>query len=283
MVLRYAPKVGMVTRYQATMSSTTAAPSPGMQGQAPPFTMNGSYQLVEKVLSEKPGSVRVERQMKGWKMSMPGAGPGAGAPTIPDIRVVLETDRRGRGIRVVSSNLGQMPGAARAAGQGMESWADLGLFPSVFPEGEVKPGDKWAGETALPLGAGMGSIVIKSTSKLLGEMTYEGRKCAKVEVTSKGSYAVDLGQMAKAMGQQAPQAQQVSGTMNGSITGRSLYCYDPQDSIFVYREDTMNMTMDMKMRSAGANQGPTSFASKMSMTQKTKLLPEKGKAPKPAA
>lgn len=262
-VLRFKPAVGSIVKQKITMSGrmeTTGAMLP----QPMRMQMKMAMSSRQKVLGQTDQGLKVQTTTSDGKMDMTmegmgGAAGGQQSQPIPDTKMVVVMDDRGRLKQVVSSDLpgvggGQMP-------LSNDALASLGSMVG-FPEGAVKPDDTWSDDLKVPGGTGMPEINLSVNCRLLELLTYHGHKCAKIRTAFSGPLAMDLSQVAGA-------GNGAAGTMEGTLQGVFTQYYDYEDSVWAGGEGQMTMNMNLTMSAQGTE---ISTATKMTMNIKLSLV-----------
>jgi len=237
-MLRYTPKVGAKVSYDETQTSTTDATMAGK----PVHSQTTMHMTVTYTVKAKaPKGVRAEMAMRNASMSM--TMPGAKQPMtqkMPDTTTAMVIDERGHIEREKTGGKGP-----QAMGAGDDPLTAVIGF-SLLPNKEVKPGETWT-DTLESKSAGMApGMKVTFTSRLVELTTYQGRRCAKLNTTLKGT---------------------ISGGMGpGTIQGQGTEYYDYENSVWMGGEAKMTMTMKF---SAPQGKGPGgSMVTKITGTMK---------------
>jgi len=241
-MLRYAPKVGTKVSYDHAVTSTSDATVAG-QTMHVDSTMHMTATYTAK--AQTPKGTRVEVAMRDGSMTL--TMPGAETPRtqkIPDMTTTMLIDDRGQMQQAKTSGEDQ-----QASAMSDDLLSNLSGF-SMFPKTEVKPGDTWSDtlETKA-MGKAGAAVKVAFTCTLLELSTYQGRQCAKIRTTFKGTTT----------------ATGMPGT--GNLQGSALQYYDYENSLWVDGE--VKMTMNMKLPGQGDSEGG-SMLMHMAMTMKMK-------------
>jgi hypothetical protein len=253
-VLRYAPKVGVVTKHKVTVSGRAETTAEDV-GRTMRVEISGTVNYHEKALSETPDRVRIETAVTGGKLTMKMGG-STQAQEVPTGRMVAEMDRRGRLVKIIESDLGQGQAGQSLMGPGSESWSNLTNF-AAFPEGDVRVGDVWSDEISIPAAEGQPEIKLKLTSRLLALPEVGQRKCAKIRTNFSGPLAF------------AGSGESDAGAMQATLQGDVVWLYDYQNSVYVSGEGKLGM--DMKMNMSAPEMPGMDMSMKMLMNVKLAL------------
>jgi len=251
-LLRYNPKVGVTTKHKFTMAGRTEVTAAAMP-EPMRIEMEAVMHSVQKALSETPDTVKVETRLLDSSVKTNVAGQTQTQP-IPEIRMVVQMDRRGRTVKLVEADMGDLAASAQMPGGGPETWGNWASF-SAFPEKDVAAGAKWSDEISMGAYPGMEGMVVTSRSELLALTTFQGRKCAKIRTVFEAPLNFDLSEIAGA-----------DGSMEGMLNGDMLWYYDYEKSVYAYAEGTMGMSMTMDMGEALGGTSTTKVAMNMKMT-----------------
>jgi len=251
-VLRYAPKVGVVTKHKVTLAGRTVASMEGMP-QTMGLEITGTTFYTVKALSETPDRVRLETAVTGGKVTMK-IDDGSQTQDIPKAKTVVELDRRARVVEVIEADAGG--GASPEDVMSAQNWANLSSF-GALPEGDVKVGETWSEEAKIPTGADGPEITLNLTSRLLDLTTYQGRKCAKIRTSLKGPISFKTGDS---------ESQSIEAMLSGQI----VWYYDYENSVDVGGQGTVGM--DMKMSASGPGMPGMEMTTKMLMNLKMTLM-----------
>jgi hypothetical protein len=260
-LLRFRPKVNSIVKHKITLSGrmemTTAMLPEPMRVQLTMAMMSR-----EKVLGETPEGLKIQTTTSEGKVKMVMEGMGesdAQSQKIPDSKVVMVMDDRGRVKEVVSTDI---PGAGEQMPLSNETLASLGGMAG-FPEGNLKVNDTWTSEVKLPTAEGMPEINLSMNSRLLELLTYQERKCAKIRTAFSGPLSFDLSQVAGAPAGAA-------GTMEATVQGTFTQYYDHENSVWLDGEGQMTMNMTMNVSAEGVDTG--AMTTKMVMNMKMQLV-----------
>jgi len=241
--LRYTPKVGTKVAYDYTVSSTGETALGGTNGVPMQSTTHMTTTLT--VLAKTPQGVRVEMARRNGSLST--SAPGWKSPMtrkLPDRAGTLVLDERGQ-----TQQAGQDPKAAAMS----DDLLKMTGF-SVLPRKDVKPGDTWS-DTLETTGRGAApAMKMAFTSRLVGLTTRQGRRCAKISTTFKGTMT----------GAEGP------GT--GNVQGSAVQYYDYEKSLWVEAEAKMTETITVPPRQTkdGGKTRGSSFVMKSTATTKLK-------------
>ena len=249
-VLRYAPKVGVISKYQLTMTGQVDTSLQGLD-QAMSLGITGAVQYCETALSESPDRVRVERRTTGGEITLR-MGEDAETRQVPGSRMVADMDRRGRLLKIVEQDAGGRPALDDILGV---RWTDL-VNIGAFPESEVKVGDTWSDRLEIAGAEGSPAVTLRLTSKLLELATFQGRKCAKIRVTFDGPLTFG-----------AAEDGRDSGSMKALLHGDGIWYYDYENGLYARAEGTVGLSMT----ASGSGSPGLPMTTKMAMALKLSL------------
>jgi hypothetical protein len=260
-VLRCAPKVGEVHRYEVTAAGSFEMTIPGAEGQTGGRQTTAEVQCEQKVLSQTGEVTRLQTDLLGGKGTTTMDGE-AEPVQVPTGRAVLELDRRARITKVVEVNL-----AGKDVSQRLGPWAEFlsnwSQF-SAFPEGDAKVDDSWTATftSRLPLGGERIEMSIKS--QLLDLTSLQGRQCAKIRTTFSGPLKLEGSDMGP-FGSVGP----TTGNLQGDLT----WYYDYENSVFVAGEGSAGMERSRFLQGLlGLGMPDGTFTDKMVMNVKVALV-----------
>ncbi len=265
-VLRYQPKVGEVVKQKGIITGRVDISMPGVEGMGQPMSteLQGTVEYAEKALSQAGETTRVEKRVLGGKITVQVMGE-AQAVGMPATRTVVDVDRRGRVVKVIEADRGDMAATGQAGNMlapGSDYIAQSPYQYTAFPEGEVEINDSWSEELKYPTTPGGPELTLESTSRLLALTTYQGRKCAKLRTSFEGPMDLDLSDV-------APPGEEVEGTMEAFIQGDMLYYYDYENSVYVHAEGAIGMEMTFSM--AGPDMPAGSMTAQMLLNMKVTI------------
>ena len=258
-VLRYAPKVGEVTKHRASMAGRMETEMAGM-GPAMRVEMTMSMEYSEKAVSATEETTRVETRLLGGNATMKMNGE-SHTEGLPSGRMVADMDRRGRVVRVVEADFGGEE-MAQAMAPGSDAFPNWSQF-AAFPEGDVEVDDSWTDELEIPTAPEGPELKLTFTSRLLALTTFQDRKCAKLRSSFEGPMKFDMSDV------NVPGGQGGEGSMEATLQGDMLWYYDYENSVYVYGEGSIGMDMTMSMPMPEGESG--SMTTKMVMNVKTTL------------
>jgi hypothetical protein len=229
-VLRYAPKVGEVHRYEVTAAGAFEMTIEAL-GQTSRTESGAEVQCEQRALSQTGDVTRLQTDLLGGK-STTKCDDQTESGEAPSGKVVVEVDRRARVTRLVEMNL-----EGKDASQEVGPWAEfLSKWSQccALPEGDVEVGDTWADTFTNSLPAGGPRIKVSIKSQLLDVTTFQGRQCAKIRTTFSGPVELE-GEDMGPFGSVGP----TTGKLEADLT----WYYDYANSIFVGGEGSGGLEM----------------------------------------
>jgi hypothetical protein len=229
-VLRYAPTVGEVHRYEVKAAGSFEM-TMGAEGQNSPTQTTAEVQCEQRALSQTGDVTRLQTDLLGGKTTTK-CDDQTESGEAPTGKVVVEVDRRARVTRLVEMNL-----EGKDASQDLAPWAEALSSWSQFaalPEGDVNMGDSWTDTFLIALPHGMPRIKVSVKSQLLDVTTFQGRQCAKIRTTFSGPVELE-GEDMGPFGSVGP----TTGKLQGDLT----WYYDYANSIFVAGEGAGSLGM----------------------------------------
>jgi hypothetical protein len=260
-VLRYAPKVGEVHRYEVKAAGSFEM-TMGAEGQNSPTQTTAEVQCEQRALSQTGDVTRLQTDLLGGKTTTK-CDDQTQSGEAPSGKVVVEVDRRGRVAKVVEMVLD-----GKEVSQEQGPWAEfLSKWSQccALPEGDVEVGDTWADTFTNSLPAGGPRIKVSIKSQLLDVTTFQGRQCAKIRTTFSGPVELE-GEDMGPFGSVGP----TTGKLEGDLT----WYYDYANSIFVGGEGSGGLEMSRFLEGILGPGMPdhTAVSTKMLMTVKIALL-----------
>ena len=258
-VLRYAPTVGEVHRYEVEAAGSFEM-TMGAEGQSSPTQTTVEVQCEQRALSQTGAITRLQTNLLGGKGTRKWEGE-TEPVDVPTGRAVVEVDRRARITKLVEMNV-----EGTDASQDLAPWAEALSSWSQFaalPEGDVNVGDSWTDTFLIALPHGMPRIKMSVKSQLLDLTSLQGRECAKIRTTFGGPLELEGSDMGP-FGSVGP----TTGKLQGDLT----WYYDYANSIFVAGEGSGGMDMSRSMQGIlGPGVSDGTFGTKMLMNVKIAL------------
>jgi hypothetical protein len=259
-VLRYAPKEGSVTKYQASLAGRMQASVPGL-GDTMQMEMTGALRYDEKALEKTEKGMKIETALVSGEMVLDVNGQSQSVP-MPTGRVVTEMDDRGRVLELVEADVGGQDPLSQLAGQGGENFPNWSQF-GAFPEGDVSVGGSWTDTVKIPTPGGGQMLELTFTSRLEGIETRQERKCAKIRTAFEGPMHLSLAELDVS-------EEDAEGSLDAAFSGEMLWYYDYENSVYAYGEGAIELSMQMSMPMPEGMGGE--MTTKMRMNIKTAVL-----------
>jgi hypothetical protein len=246
--LRYKFRKGDVSTYRTMVAAAGQSQSPFATG---PMKMQMSVDVLstQRVLSVAPnGTAQIESRNLSGTMRMTTSGK-TETSKVPAEKTIYTLTDRGRLLRYrdlatekkAADGATQPGGAGSADGAGAAGTENTdplkALYGLNFPARDLKPGETWNAESKVDIGPGR-SVVVKIASRFLAVITFQGRRCAKILTAFEMPMAPPGG---------AGEAEGVSMTSDGKITGQLTSFFDIEEGREVYTDGSVAMLMKMQM------------------------------------
>jgi len=264
--LRYSGKPGKVYRYK-TMVVGAGENKASMMNQPMRMQMTMMLEHTTRVLKISPEALELEVASVQGSSNVTSMGQQTKTP-IPKTRIVMRITPLGK---VLETKTGSPSGTGRMGAMGgMMGNSPVNNFLPIFPERDVKPGDTWSEEAAIPVYKDV-KLNVRMNSKLLGLMNFRGHKCAKIQMT----YEIPMDDLMPPEAQ--TQTPQMTMTMKGKATGRMTYYFDYERGHEVYSEGPILLAMKMNVsaQSSSGEQQDMETSTVMKMNCKTVLIEKK--------
>lgn len=244
-VLRYNPKPGATFKYKESMKGAGEMTMP-MSPEPMRMQMEERSLSSIKVLSVGPEAIQLEHTVLSGTLKLTMQGELAESEKLPKSRTMFKLTPRGKVLeaRIVE---GEKEAKAEEPFPGamgfLQGMGQLSFVP--FPEGDVKPGDKWSETVVIPAPAkDMPSFSASYNCELLELLTYRGRRCAKIRTS------VDIPMpltdwMAKLVGEESEAPVAAEG--DGKISVSYIWYFDRENSVDVSSEGSGAVAMKMTM------------------------------------
>jgi hypothetical protein len=259
-VLRYAPKEGSVTKYQASVAGRMQASIPGL-ADTMQMEMTSTLRYDEKALAKTEKGMKIETALVSGEMVLDVNGQSQ-TVSMPTGRVVTEMDDRGRVLELVEVDLGGQDPLSQLGGQGGENFPNWSQF-GAFPEDDVSVGDSWTDTVKVPTPGGGPMLELSFTSRLEGIETKQDRQCAKIRTAFEGPMHLNLAELDVS-------EEGAEGSLEATLAGEMLWYYDYENSVYAYGEGAVELSMQMSVPMPDAMAGE--MTTKVRMNVKTAAL-----------
>lgn len=239
--LRYKFRKGDVSTYRTMLAAAGQSQSPFATA---PIKMQMTVDVLstQRVLSVSPdGTAQIEAKNASGSTRMTVSGKTETSKVPPEKTIYTLTDRgrllryREQGARTAAAS---PPAGPEAGGVGMDNTDPLkALYGLNFPARDLKPGETWNAESKVDIGPGQ-SVMVKIASRFLAMTTFQGRRCAKILTAFEMPMAPPMG---------AGEAEGVSMTSDGKVTGQITSFFDVEEGREVYSDGSVAMLMKMQM------------------------------------
>jgi hypothetical protein len=247
--LRYKFRKGDVSTYRTMVAAAGRSETP-FTPAAMKMQMTVDVLSTQRVLSVAPnGTAQIESKNLSGTMRMTNSGKTETSKVPPERTIYTLTDRgrllryrdlatNGKAGDATSERSAPGGSAADGAATGLENTDQLkALYGLNFPARDLKPGDTWNAESKVDIGSGQ-SVLVKIASRFLALTSFQGRRCAKILTAFEMPMAPPGG---------AGEAEGVSMTSDGKVTGQITSFFDIAEGREVYTDGSVAMLMKMQM------------------------------------
>lgn len=283
--LRYKFRKGEVSTYRTLVAAAAQTETP-LASRPMRLQMRVDVISIQRVLSVAPdGTARIESRNLSGTSRVTSMGKTETTQAPPERTVYTLTDR-GRVLRYRELPDPKVRAKAdRQAREGPnpspfeESDPFKALYGLNFPDRDLKPGESWSTQSEVEVGPGR-TVVIKIASRFLGLVTFRGRRCAKIET------AFEMPTEPQEGVPTPPDAEGVSFSQDGRVTGRLTSFFDVAEGREIYTDGSVALVMKMKMSAPADPSGAMETAemnSVMKMNLRQVFLKSTAPGERPAA